>query len=654
MPRDLPVGNGTVLINFDSDYNFRDIYFPHVGQENQTKGHRCRFGVWADGEFAWVGQDWDMERIYLPETLVTDVRLRNDSLALELRVHDAVDFHLWIYLRQIAVRDLSGRERSVRLYFNHDFHVLENDVGDTAFYDPRTQSVIHYKKDRWFLINMCDPSKCGVDQWATGNKEVEGFEGTWRDAEDGNLSGNPIAQGSVDSTIGIGLTVPAAGEARAHYWICFGVAYEKVVKLNSIVRERTPESLIERTESYWRLWVNSPGLDFQDLSPDIVALFKRSLLIIRTQIDEGGAILAANDYDVAMHSRDTYSYMWPRDGALTAFAMGRAGFRDIAQKFFRFCLDAITEDGYLLHKYNPDGTLASSWHPWLRDGELDLPIQEDETALTLWSLWEHFRQFKDVEFVKPLYRRLVTNAADFMVRFRDRETGLPLPSYDLWEERWGVHLFTTAAVVGGLTAAANFAEAFGEGGRSGIYRQAAQEVRQAMLAHMWSEKDGRFSRTAIRTAGGYTLDTTVDASLFGVFAFGALPADHPAVVASMEAVYRKLWVKTAVGGVARYENDRYHQVSQDLENVPGNPWFVCTLWLAQHRIAVAKRLQDLESALSLLEWVASRALPSGVLAEQVHPYSDEPLSVSPLTWSHATFVACVLDYLERKQILGGA
>jgi hypothetical protein len=45
----------------------------------------------------------------------------------------------------------------------------------------------------------------------------------------------------------------------------------------------------------------------------------------------------------------------------------------------------------------------------------------------------------------------------------------------------------------------------------------------------------------------------------------------------------------------------------------------------------------------------SRALPSGVLAEQVHPYTGQPISVSPLTWSHATFVAVVADYLHKLQ-----
>ena len=38
MPRDLPISNGNLMINFDHDYNIRDVYWPHVGQDNQTVG----------------------------------------------------------------------------------------------------------------------------------------------------------------------------------------------------------------------------------------------------------------------------------------------------------------------------------------------------------------------------------------------------------------------------------------------------------------------------------------------------------------------------------------------------------------------------------------------------------------------------------------
>jgi GH15 family glucan-1,4-alpha-glucosidase len=66
--------------------------------------------------------------------------------------------------------------------------------------------------------------------------------------------------------------------------------------------------------------------------------------------------------------------------------------------------------------------------------------------------------------------------------------------------------------------------------------------------------------------------------------------------------------------MARYENDYYHQVSHDIARVPGNPWFSCTLWLANWYTARATSVAELERACQILEWVAAHALPSGGLA----------------------------------------
>ena len=76
MPRDIPVGNGSLLVNFDQTYQLRDLYWPHVGQENHTEGHPCRFGVWVDGQFSWVSDDgWQRTLDYEHDTLVTQVTL---------------------------------------------------------------------------------------------------------------------------------------------------------------------------------------------------------------------------------------------------------------------------------------------------------------------------------------------------------------------------------------------------------------------------------------------------------------------------------------------------------------------------------------------------------------------------------------------------
>jgi len=121
----------------------------------------------------------------------------------------------------------------------------------------------------------------------------------------------------------------------------------------------------------------------------------------------------------------------------------------------------------------------------------------------------------------------------------------------------------------------------------------------------------------------------------------------------MQAVYDRLWCKTDVGGIARYENDYYYQVSQDIKNVPGNPWFICTMWYAQWLVARATSPDELTRAREILDWVASSAMPSGVLSEQLDPYSKAPVSVSPLTWSHATVVSLVHEYVTKCKALAG-
>jgi oligosaccharide amylase len=643
--RDIPVGNGSLLVTFDEKYQIRDIYFPHVGQENHTEGYPFRFGVWADGQFSWIHSEaWKSKLLYLPETLVTDVRLINKSLGLEIVCNDTVASHENIFLRKIRVSNLRDTTREVRLFLHHDFRISESKIGDTAFYDPNCFALVHYKRDRYFLINT-EPH---FDGFATGRKAFRDQEGTWRDAEDGWLNGGAITEGSVDSTVCITLHLSPQGSAECFYWICAGKSHHEVCQLNQHIKVETPQTVLRYTENYWRVWVNKNETLFDDyLSPDVIGLYKRSLLIVRTQVDNGGAILAANDSDVTERATDHYSYLWTRDGALIANALDLAGYPNLSRNFFDLCGRIVQAEGYFLQKYNSDGTVASGWHAswdaWAR--RKLTPIQEDETALVLWALWQHYDLYRDIEFVRRLYRPLIIRCAEFMATFRYESTGLPKASWNLWEDRRGIHTFTCTTVVGGLRAAAKFAFLFGEPERGLYYEKTAAEIVHAMRTHLYSQELGRFLRSLeSHDDENFHTDTAVGAELFGTFYFDAFSPNDTLVETTMQAIEEKLWIPTAIGGVARFENDGYMRITQD---VTGNPWFICTLWLADYRIAKAKKKEDLKGAQEILEWTVKRALPSGVLAEQVNPLTGEGVSVSPLTWSHSTFVATVINYLNK-------
>ena len=469
--------------------------------------------------------------------------------------------------------------------------------------------------------------------------------------------------------------VAPEGERTVYMVMIAGESRDELLALHKWITKMSPQGVIDRTTAYWRLWVAGTNINFGNLPPKVVDLFKRSLLVVRTQIDDGGAIVAANDSDIMQFSRDTYSYVWPRDGALVADSLDLAGFPDIARWFYNFCSRVITEEGYFYHKYNPDGSPASSWHPWVLKNERAMPIQEDETALVVWAMWRHYYRYRDIEFVRPLWVDVVQKAADFMCRYRDPRTGLPLPSYDLWEERWGVHAFTVATVYGALKAARNFAVCFGDRERAERYNKAAEEIKAGAAKYMWSDKLNRFVRRLVpkdiptppddsnyveatelkvgeaKLEDVYEVDEVLDASLYAIFKFHLFEVNDERVEATMKAVEEKLWVKTRVGGVARYENDYYHRISNDIAAVPGNPWFICTLWLADYYISRAQTPAELKMALPIFEWTAGHSLQSGVLAEQVNPYTNEPISVSPLTWSHATVVSTAIKYLEKLEHL---
>jgi GH15 family glucan-1,4-alpha-glucosidase len=174
-----------------------------------------------------------------------------------------VDFHENIYLREISVENLSPEKRRVELFFSHDFDISGNSIGDTAAFDPKSGGIVHYKGSRYFLINGLTEQSDKISQFAVGVKKVGGKEGTFKDAEDGQLSGNTVAQGSVDSVVSLRLELEGQAKGSAYYWICAGEDWNEVQRINGLVRHKHPKNLIKRTADYWKLWVRkeSPPLD---------------------------------------------------------------------------------------------------------------------------------------------------------------------------------------------------------------------------------------------------------------------------------------------------------------------------------------------------------------------------------------------------------
>ena len=642
MPRDLPLGNGRLLALFDGAYRLREWHYPSIGAENHLLGRACRTGIILDGAAFWFdAPDWNLDLRFEPDTSVTCVTALHDGLGIRIECTDAIDPVRPLVMREFRVHDLRGADRSVRIVLHHDFALLENDLGDTAraLADDGFRGVHHYKRRRHFLA-VADAPDSDVRASVNARRAHDG-RGARAPIDDfAEPESNAVAHGSVDSVMTVRAAKMGTSTPSARVFLAMGTdlagAREEIRRVRV---DEGVEAFLRRCRAHGAASASSADARLADVPSDIATAARRALLVIRTQIDAEGGILAANDSDILDFGRDHYSYVWPRDGALVAYALAEAGDADGARRFFEWSAPLLEAEGCFLQKYNADGSTASTWHPSVRDGRPVLPIQEDETALWVWALAKYVERFGDAPWIAAI-GTAVDAACGFFLRHRDPVTHLPLPSWDLWEERWGTHAWTVGSVWGGLMGGAELARLRGRDADAARMEDAATAMKAAMKEWLWHNDLGRYVRLGHRQADGYWHDVTVDAALAGLWLFGMHAPTDPEMISTMNAVEKTLHVKPS-GGLARYEDDYYHQVVKGDPEIPGNPWLITTLWIARWRLALGGP-EHRGHALDAVRWCLDRGTRSGMLPEQVHPSTRAPLSVSPLTWSHAELLLTAL------------
>ncbi len=656
MPKSLVLGNGNINVNFNEKLQLKDFYYPFVGSENHSDFNSYhRLGIFVDNHISWLGEDhnWKFDINYHKNTLVGNSLAINNNEKLDLRLEDFVSISNDIFIRKITIKNNANSERNIKLFAHHNFHIYGQKFKETARYEPELNAICHYRNNRYFLINgLWEDLKTGMNQFTTGIANYQGHEGTFRDGEDGILEGHPIEQGSVDSTVGFESIFKANQSKTLWIWVCAGKNELEIKNSNNYILSLTPQKVLNHTKTYWESWLKKTKTEITGLDKNIKDLWFKSALITKTHTDNRGAIIAATDSSVVQFNQDTYTYTWMRDGSFVAMAMTNAGFSEVSKNFLLFCKKTITPEGYFHHNYTPEGFPGTSWHPKWKNGEIQIPIQEDETALVLVALENYYKNTNDLELVKSLYEALILKASNFLINFIDKKTGLPLPSYDLWEEKRGIYSYTTSTVYAGLISAANLAKIIGDTSNEKIWRNTAKKIKTAMLKYLFCPEVNRFLK-AIEIKNGEIIkkDTTLDSSLAFVLEMGVLPFNDPRIISTMQKIEEELTNKT--GGLCRYKGDLFKRNTDYhyTDDISGNTWIISTLWLANWKIDIAKNKKDLEEAKKLINWVASQANSAGILPEQIDPFTNKPISVSPLTWSQSSFVDTVQRFSEKYNLL---
>lgn len=640
MARPIVLSNGELHVGLNKYGLVHDFYFPYVGLENHSAGKnlRHRVGIWTDGVISWLDDgSWELTFSYPHDSLIGHTVAKNAAMGIIIEFDDCVDARQSAFLRTVHVINERDQERDIRLFMHQAFVIGDSrSNSDTGQYLPNSDAILHYRGRRAFIIGGRYNDNT-FDQYTIGLFGIEGHESTYRDADDGELSGGNVEHGRVDSTIRFKLQIGAHSSERVDYWIAAGTSIREALYIHKQINDDSAGRRLEATAAWWHEWLAPARLASAKLSPDHQENFLRSVMIIKSQIDKRGAVIASTDTTMLNYSRDAYAYAWPRDGAFVLWPLIRMGYTDEAYRFFEFCKRGLHPGGYLMHKYRADGALGSSWHPYVHDGVIAPPIQEDETALVLFVFVQYYQMHPDAKLIKDFYADMVKPMANFLIEYIDETTGLPKPSYDLWEQIFQTTTYTVSVVHAALLAASELAETADDPDMAVTWRAAAGDIQQAAHKHLYNSERQVLYRGLNVKDGEIIKDATVDtSSVFGAFMFGLFASDSHEITSSIATVKELFGANNGVLGLPRYENDDYRREDS---SVTGNWWLITSMWMAQYYIEE----NDQAKAFEILDWIKAHSMSTGMMAEQINPLTDQMIAPAPLTWSHAEYVSTLLD-----------
>lgn len=592
MPRSLVFGNGCFYLAFDSRGRLRELCWPRVGQPNHLLGRTSKWAMFVDDQLSWLDSDeWEIEQ-HLDSAGVMKTELKHNRFGVQVVFEDFMHPVNPVFVRRVTVTSSFDQPRRIKLFSWQDLDVNESTVSNGGQFHPRLKGIVHSKGSTSILFCVKEP----VSGWTVSVKPPYG-PGSMGDLADGVLNMKGAEVGAIDSALCWESDVSAKAPWHSEYRICAA---------------SIPDALIELAELEIPTPEGEPSPDwFSEFDDRIQQVLRASKRVVSANTDRGGGMLAAIDSDIMIGNTVNYSNCWPRDAALTALTLIKIGQPGRAKPIIEFFKRLLPTTGLYRQKYWPDGSIGPTWHPMIQDGYEVEPVQVDETALLALATAKYIQATGDSDRLTQYCLELLERLTEFL-----GPDSLPMPSWDLWEERRGISFFGFASVLA----------AFRNAPPGAAYTRATLAKLEAAMTKF--EIEGRYARQ-INVDG--QLDLTPDSALVAGLLLLESSFENSTDEETFQFVRERLNFRSPVGGCARYEGDYYWRKS---ELSPGNPWIICTLWIAQAELARGNK----ETAKSLLGWAADRASKTGMLPEQCHPDSGEPLSVSPLTWSHAEFL----------------
>jgi GH15 family glucan-1,4-alpha-glucosidase len=390
-------------------------------------------------------------------------------------------------------------------------------------------------------------------------------------------------------------------------------------------RPRAAAAMLRETEDWWQRW--SARCTIEGPWRETVI---RSLITLKAlTFSPTGAIVAAPTTSLperigGVRNWD-YRYCWLRDATFTLYALLIAGYTEEARAWRRWLLRAVAghpSELQIMYGLAGERRLTEFEVPWLPGYADSHPVRIGNAAHEQFQL-DVYGEIFDALHVASRYGLHADDDAWRVARelINFLETAWEQPDEGIWEVRGPRRPFVHSRVMAWVAVdrAIKTVERTGVKGPIEKWKALRARIHDDVCRRGFSSSRGAFVQ--------YYGAETLDASLLMMPLVGFLPANHPRVAGTIEAIQRELMS----GGLVR----RYLTEAGADGLPPGEGVFLpCTFWLVDCLELMGRHEQAHETFGRLL------ALRNdvGLLSEEYDPQLGRQLGNFPQAFSHIALI----------------
>jgi len=387
----------------------------------------------------------------------------------------------------------------------------------------------------------------------------------------------------------------------------------------------SPSGALAETERFWLDWVAQ--CTYKGLASDAV---ERSLIVLKalTYAPSGGIVAAPTTSlpeEIGGERNWDYRYCWLRDATFTLLAFMNAGYKTEAKAWRDWLLRAVAGEAsqdQIMYGIAGERRLLEWEVSWLPGYENSRPVRVGNAAATQIQL-DVYGEVADALHQARKYLMSIPEHSAALQRawVSYLETAWREPDEGIWEVRGQREQFTHSKVMAWVAVdrAIKDFEGFNLPAPLDKWRALRDRIHEDVCQNGFNPKVGTF----VQSYGS----TALDASLLLIPLVGFLPVSDPRVVATIEAIERKLTVN---GFVLRYDLEKTDDGLKGDEAT----FLLCTFWLIDCLTMLGRR----DDALKLFNKILSIRNDLGLLAEEYDPASSRQLGNFPQAFSHIGLV----------------